>query len=59
MKKQNKDEITTVRFTTLQKVRIMLLARERQWSISKMVQFMIDSYCNNIFEENSIKFKER
>lgn len=52
-----KEKVTTVKFTKLQYARIVLLARERQWSISKMVQNIIDEYCKKIFEDNSIEYR--
>ena len=52
-----REKVTTVKFTKLQYARIVLLARERQWSISKMVQNIIDEYCKKIFEENSIEYR--
>ena len=52
-----REKVTTVKFTKLQYARIVLLARERQWSISKMVQNIIDEYCNKIFEDNSIEYR--
>lgn len=52
-----KEKVTTVKFTKLQYARIVLLARERQWSISKMIQNIIDEYCKKIFEDNSIEYR--
>ena len=52
-----REKVTTVKFTKLQYARIVLLARERQWSISKMVQNIIDEYCKKIFEDNSIEYR--
>lgn len=52
-----KEKVTTVKFTKLQYARIVLLARERQWSISKMVQNILDEYFKEIFEDNSIEYR--
>lgn len=52
-----KEKVTTVKFTKLQYARIVLLARERQWSISKMVQNILDEYFKDIFEDNSIEYR--
>ena len=52
-----REKVTTVKFTKLQYARIVMLARERQWSISKMIQNIIDDYCKKIFEDNSIEYR--
>lgn len=53
-----KDKVTTVRFTSLQAKRLRVLADRRQWSISKMIQFIIDFYCNAVFVDGTDYLKE-
>ena len=52
-----KSLITNVRLSPLQKTRIMKLAAERQWSVSHMIQFIIDEYCDKLFIKDSEEFK--
>lgn len=52
-----KSLITNVRLSPLQKTRIMKLAVERQWSVSHMIQFIIDEYCDKLFLKDSEEFK--
>lgn len=52
-----KSLVTNVRLSPLQKTRIMKLAVERQWSISHMIQFIIDDYCDKLFIKDSEEFK--
>ena len=56
--KELKEKVTSVKFTKLQYTRLVLLAREKQWSISKMVQNIVDDYCKPYFEDNSIDYRK-
>ena len=55
--KEIKEKVTSVKFTRLQYTRLVLLAREKQWSISHIVQYIIDEYCKDIFQDNSIEYR--
>lgn len=52
-----KEKVTSVKFTMLQYTRLVLLAKERQWSISRMIQNIVDDYCKSYFEDNSIEYR--
>ena len=52
-----KSLVTTIRLSPLQRLRIVKLAGERQWSISHMIQFIIDEYCEKLFIKDSEEFK--
>lgn len=56
-KKEIKDKITSIRLTPTQYARVVKLAQHRQWSISKMIQFIIDSVCEYYFVEDSLDFR--
>lgn len=57
-KKQLKDQYLSAKITKLNKTRLVLLAGERQWTVSHLVENIISDYCNAIFKENSIEYKE-
>lgn len=57
-KKETKDKITSIRLTSLQLARIRKMAEIKQWSISKMISYLIDSVCVRLFAEDSAEFKE-
>ena len=57
-KKEIKDKVTSIRLTSLQLARIRKMAEIKQWSLSKMISYLIDSVCVRLFVEGSADFKE-
>lgn len=55
---KDKTKSISTRLTDIERGRLVLLADERDWTVSHLIHVIINEYCEPYFKPNSTEYKE-
>lgn len=58
VKEYRRTRAISTRLDQIEEQRLVLLAKERSWTVSHMIKHIISEYCKDIFKTGSAEYKE-